>query len=64
MEGIETYCKTLGLGSFGMSALSAEIDVKDGRIVRTRGMHFDRAYSAEELGPGRWKCAARSWKGC
>ncbi len=60
MEGIETYCKTLGLGSFGMSALSAEIDVKDGRIVRTRGMHFDRAYSAEELRP--WTLEVRGKK--
>ena len=36
MEGIETYCKTLGLGSFGMSALSAEIDVKDGQASSAR----------------------------
>ena len=60
MEGIETYCKTLGLGSFGMSALSAEIDVKDGRIVRTRGMHFDRAYSAEGFRP--WTLEVRGKK--
>ena len=60
MEGVETYYKTLGLGSFGMSALSSEIDVKDGRIVRTRGMHFDNAYSAEELRP--WTLEAKGKK--
>lgn len=60
MEGVKTYYKTLGLGSFGMSALSSEIDVKDGRIVRTRGMHFDNAYSAEELRP--WTLEAKGKK--
>lgn len=60
VKGIETYYKTLGLGSFGMSALSAEIDVKDGRIVRTRGMHFDREYTAEELRP--WTLEAKGKK--
>ena len=51
MKGIQTYYKTLGLGSFGMSALSSEIDVKDGKIVRTRGFHFDNAFSKDELRP-------------
>lgn len=60
MKGVKTYYKTLGLGSFGMSALSAEIDVKDGRIVRTRGMHFDREYSAQELRP--WTLEAKGKK--
>lgn len=48
---VTTYYKTLGLGSFGMSALSAEVDVAEGKIVRTRGFHFDNAYTQEELRP-------------
>ena len=47
----KTYYKTLGLGGFGMGALSSEIDVKDGRIIRTRGFHFDREYTEEQLRP-------------
>ena len=60
MKNVETHYKTLGLGSFGMSALSAEIDVKDGKIIRTRGMHFDRAYSADYLKP--WTLEVRGKK--
>lgn len=51
MNGVTTHLKTLGLGSFGMSALSSEIDVKDGRIIRTRPMHIDKEYSLEHLKP-------------
>ena len=51
LKEVTTYYKTLGLGSFGMSALSAEIDVADGKIVRTRGFHFDNAFTEEELRP-------------
>lgn len=46
-----THLKTLGLGSFGMGALSANIDIKDGRIVRTRPMQIDERYSHEYLRP-------------
>lgn len=60
MKDVTTYYKTLGLGSFGMSALASEIDVKDGKIVRTRGMHFDNAYSKEYLRP--WTLEAKGKK--
>ena len=65
MEGIETYCKTLGLGSFGMSALSAR-DRRQGRAHRAHARHAlrPRLRAPKSCGPGRWRCAARSWKGC
>ncbi|NTU89195.1 MAG: molybdopterin-dependent oxidoreductase, partial [Actinobacteria bacterium] len=40
-----------------MGALSANIDVKDGKIVRTRPMQIDEKYSAEYLRP--WSIKAR-----
>lgn len=57
MGEVKTYLKTLGLGGFGLGALASEVDVKDGKIIRTKGMRFDREYSAEYLKP--WRLEAK-----
>jgi len=55
----KTYIK--GLGFCGVEPLSgsnaAAVDVKDGRIVRIRPLHFDWRYTLEDMNP--WKIEAR-----
>jgi len=57
-QNMRTFYKNFGLGAFGMGANAAEVDVKDGKIVRIRPMRFDRAYDMEkECNP--WTIKAR-----
>ncbi|HTY81584.1 MAG TPA: molybdopterin-dependent oxidoreductase, partial [Dehalococcoidales bacterium] len=52
----ETIIKGIGwLGFSGFNA--AAVDVKDGRIIRIRPLHYDSKYRAEEFKP--WKIEAR-----
>lgn len=44
-----TTTKSLGLCGFGLSSNAADVDVKDGRIVRIRPVHFDEHYTRDEL---------------
>lgn len=57
MSETKTFIKNLGLSGFGMGAQTAEIDVKDDKIVRIRPLHFNKSYSVEEMRP--WKIEAR-----
>ena len=54
-----TYLKCMGLDSFGTGSDTCEIDVKDGRVVRTRPFHYDykNAYDPAQKNP--WKIEAR-----
>ena len=45
----KSVIKALGLCGFGMAANPASIDVKDGRAVRIRPLHYDENYTREEL---------------
>ena len=59
MEPEKTYMK--GLGFCGNEPLAgsnaAAVDVKDGKIVRIRPLHFDSKYKSEDMNP--WKIKAR-----
>ena len=48
-----TFIKSMGFCSFGIGANVAAIDVKNGKIVRTRPLHYDWKYSRQEINP--WK---------
>ena len=52
-----SYIKGLTMGGFGMGALTSVVDVKDGKIVRTRPLPFDTAYSPDYYKP--WTIKAR-----
>ena len=54
---IQTHIKGLGWCGFGIGSNSAEVDVKDGKILRIRPLHFDKEYKPEEMKP--WKLKAR-----
>ncbi len=45
----KTVIKNLGFCGFGMSSNTSAVDVKDGRIVRIRPLHYDDNYTREEL---------------
>ena len=42
-----SHIKSLGFNSFAIAASSSSIDVKDGKIVRTRPFDYDQAYEPE-----------------
>lgn len=50
---VKTYYKGLGFCGFGMGSNTAEVDVKDGKVLRIRPMQFDKQYKKEDLNP--WK---------
>lgn len=54
-----TYIKSTGFDSFGTSSDTCEVDVLNGRIVRTRPFHYDykNAYDPQRKNP--WKIEAR-----
>ena len=54
-EPEQTVTKTLNLG--GRQGLPMRVDVKNGRIIRVRPLHFDEQYSLEHIQP--WKIEAR-----
>ena len=55
--GEKTCIKGTGFSNFGDNSSMAAIDVKDGKIIRTRPFHFDWKYKPEEFRP--WKMKAR-----
>lgn len=44
-----TTTKCLGFCGFGLASNAADIDVKDGRVVRVRPVHYDENYTREDL---------------
>ena len=56
--GDKTCIKGTGLSSFGDNSNMAAVDVKDGKIVRIRPLHFDKeGYGSDYLKP--WKIEVR-----
>jgi len=49
----KTVIKALGLSGGIFGASPANVDVKDGRVVRIRPLHWDEKYDFESLNP--WK---------
>ncbi|MFP3209205.1 MAG: molybdopterin-dependent oxidoreductase [Nitrososphaeria archaeon] len=58
-KNVKSVYKLLGLGGVAQGGNLCRIDVKGNRIVRIRPVHYDWAYSAEELASARWKIEAR-----
>ncbi len=52
-EPEKTFIKALGLGAFAIASCPSAVDVKNGKIVRIRPLHYDSKYTREEIGP--WK---------
>ena len=50
---VKTVYKSLGLCGFGLGSNSAAVDVKDGKILRIRPMHYDDAYDIADMRPWR-----------
>jgi len=53
----DSYIVGLGFISQGADGNTTVVDVKDGKIVRLRPLHYDWKYKPEEYGP--WKIEAR-----
>jgi molybdopterin guanine dinucleotide-containing S/N-oxide reductase-like protein len=53
----KSICKGLGFCSISGDANSSVVDVKDGKIVRIRPLHYDWKYKPEEFRP--WEMKAR-----
>ena len=53
----KTVIKGLGFCGFAMGSNTAEVDVKDGKIIRTRPFRYDKNYTEEEIRP--WTLKAR-----
>ena len=53
----KTFIKGFGLASFLHGGNPGAVDVKNGRIIRIRPLHYDAEYSIEELNP--WMIEAR-----
>ncbi|MGV8084110.1 MAG: molybdopterin-dependent oxidoreductase [Coriobacteriia bacterium] len=49
MSEISTHYKTLGFCSGGAGSVSAEVDVKDGKILRIRPAQYDKCYTSEQM---------------
>ena len=49
----ETYCRTLSLMGIMGGGAEGVCDVKDGKIIRVRPLHYDWRYRKEDLNP--WK---------
>ena len=55
--GVKTFYKGLGFCGGGVNSNTCEVDVKDGRIVRTRPFRYDRCYTPEQM--NAWTIKAR-----
>ncbi|OGO42943.1 MAG: dehydrogenase [Chloroflexi bacterium RBG_16_60_22] len=53
----KTLYKGIGFCSIDSDGHTSEIDIKDGRIIRIRPLHYDRKYQPEQFKP--WKIEAR-----
>jgi trimethylamine-N-oxide reductase (cytochrome c) len=53
----KTIVKGLSFGGVTEDANAAQVDVKNGKIIRIRPLHFDSKYKPEEFKP--WKIEAR-----
>ena len=57
-RGDKTCIKSTGLIGFGECSSLAAVDVRNGRILRTRPFRYDWKYSPEDFKP--WKIEARN----
>jgi molybdopterin guanine dinucleotide-containing S/N-oxide reductase-like protein len=57
LGGEQSFLKGLGFCAVSADANSSVVDVKDGKIVRIRPLHYDWKYDPKEFNP--WKIKAR-----
>ena len=57
VRGEESFVKGLGLNDFGGNGNVAIVDVKNGKVVRIRPLHYDWQYDKEKFNP--WKMEVR-----
>ena len=55
--GEKTCIKGMGFSGHSVGSHISEVDVKDGKIIRIRPLHYDSKYKPEEFRP--WKLEAR-----
>ena len=48
-EPEKTVIKALSLGGVGSGGAPCAVDVKDGKIVRVRPLHYDWKYNREQI---------------
>jgi molybdopterin guanine dinucleotide-containing S/N-oxide reductase-like protein len=53
----KTVVKGISLGAFAMGTTPSAVDIKNGKMVRIRPLHYDWKYTHEELNP--WKLSVR-----
>ena len=53
----KTIYKGMSLNSFGSAAITTAVDVKDGKIIRIRPLHYDDKYDPKTF--NQWKFEAR-----
>jgi hypothetical protein len=56
-EPEETIIRSIGLGGMGVEPMC--VDIKNGKIIRMRPLHYDDKYTEAELAPARWQIEAR-----
>lgn len=56
-EPEQTFLKGMATNSFGHGGAAVSVDVKNGRIIRIRPLHYTDKYTAEEI--GQWGIEAR-----
>ena len=61
-ESQETFIKALGLGAFAVASCPSAVDVKNGKIVRIRPLHYDSKYTEEEIAPWEIKRNGKTFK--
>ena len=53
----KTVYKGMSLNAFGSNAFTTAVDVKDGKIIRIRSLHYDEKYDPRTF--NQWKFEAR-----
>ena len=56
-KGEQTFIKGMGFSGHSVGSHISAVDVKNGKIIRIRPLHYDWKYNPEELRP--WKLEAR-----
>lgn len=56
-SGIQTSLKSMGFCGNGVGSMLCQVDVKDGKVLRIRPMHYDEKYTPEQM--KAWSLTAR-----
>ena len=59
---VKTVYRALGLGGYTAGGTPTAVDIKDGRIVRIRPLHYDSKYSKEHIRPWRLKRNGKTYE--